>query len=173
MNTNPTPQASPVRSGRALPLALGTLTVIAAVLVGLLGWQAISLSRTESDATAALESARTRTAQVLSFDPKTVDADIERARAQVSGTFAAQYDQLVNSVILPSSKEQGMSTKAEVKNAALINSQPDRAEALLLIHQAIASTAVPQPQEGTLQVKVTMTKSPRDGQWLISDLQPI
>jgi Mce-associated membrane protein len=154
-----------------LPIVLAALCVAAAVVVGLLGWQAISASHAQSDSDAALDAARTRSVFVLSYAPATVDADIQKARAQLSGTFAAQFDQLVNSVVLPATKQQGLASKVDVTHSAVIESHPDRADVLLLMHQVVSSTNQP-PQEGTIQVKVTVTKTP-DGQWLISSLQPI
>jgi Mce-associated membrane protein len=100
-----------------------------------------------------------------------VDADIAKAREQLSGTFAAQFDQLVNSVVLPATKQQGLASKVDVTHSAMMESHPDHADVLLLMHQVVSSNAQA-PQEGTIQVKVTVTKTP-DGQWLISNLQPI
>ncbi len=159
------------KKGRVLPIVLAALCVIAAVVVGLLSWQAIAAAHAKSDSDAALEAARTRSPLVLSYAPATVDADIDKARAQLSGTFAAQFDQLVNSVVLPATKQQGLSSKVDVTHSAMIESHPDRADVLLLMHQVMTSNNQP-PQEGTIQVKVTVTKTP-DGQWLISALQPI
>ena len=156
---------------RVLPIVLAVLCVIAAVLVGLLGWQAIAAKHAQSDSDSALDAARTRAPLVLSYAPATVDADIDKARAQLSGTFAAQFDQLVNSVVLPATKQQGLASKVDVTHSAMIESHPDRADVLLLMHQVVSSTNQP-AQEGTIQVKVTVTKT-KDGQWLISSLQPI
>ncbi|MBA2323058.1 MAG: hypothetical protein H0V92_03205 [Pseudonocardiales bacterium] len=162
------------RTARVLPIALGALCVVLAVVVGLLSWQATSAARAHKDAAAALDAARTRSVLVLSYAPQTVDADVEKARAQLSGTFAAQFDQLVNQVVLPATKQQGLSSKVDVTHAALIEPLPDpadHADVLLFMHQVVSSNSQP-PQEGTIQIKVTVTKS-SDGQWLVSNLQPI
>jgi hypothetical protein len=159
---------------RILPIVLAVLCVIAAVLVGLLSWQAIAAKHAQSDSNAALDAARTRAPLVLSYAPATVDADVEKARAQLSGTFAAQFDQLVNTVVLPATKQQGLASKVDVTHSALIEPLPDpldHADVLLLMHQVVTGNNQA-PQEGTIQVKVTVTKT-KDGQWLISSLQPI
>lgn len=163
--------STPGKRGRALPIILAALCVVAAVLVGLLSWQAIAAAHAKADSDAALDAARTRSVFVLSYAPPTVDADIAKARAQLSGTFAAQFDQLVNSVVLPATKQQGLASKVDVTHSAMMESHPDRADVLLLMHQVVTGNNQP-PQEGTIQVKVTVTKTP-DGQWLISSLQPI
>ena len=168
--TTPEPTAKG-NNGRVLPIVLAALCVVAAVVVVLLGLQAKSASDAKADSDAALDAARTRSVFVLSYAPATVDADIAKDRAQLSGTFAAQFDQLVNSVVLPATKQQGLASKVDVTHSAMMESHPDRADVLLMMHQVVTSNNQ-QPQEGTIQVKVTVTKTP-DGQWLISSLQPI
>jgi Mce-associated membrane protein len=123
---------------------------------------------------AALESARTRAPVVLSYAPATVDKDIATARAQLSGTFAEQFDQLVNQVVLPATKQQGLASKTEVTHAALMESQGDQpgVRDVLVFLQQVVSGNNQQPQQGIIQVKVTVTKNP-EGQWLVSNLQPI
>jgi Mce-associated membrane protein len=154
-----------------LPIVLAALCVAAAVVVGLLGWKVYTGSHTNHAEAAALDAARTRSVFVLSYAPATVDADIEKARQQLSGTFASQFDQLVNAVVLPAAKQQGLTSKVEVTHAAIMEYHPDHADVLLFMHQTVSSTTQP-AQDGTIQVKITVTKTP-DGQWLISNLQPI
>lgn len=168
------PASTSSTQGRVLPIVLAALCVVAAVVVGLLSWQAIAASQAKTASDQALDAARTRSVFVLSYAPATVDSDIAKAREQLSGTFAVQFDQLVNSVVLPATKQQGLASKVDVTHAALIEPLPDpldHADVLLFMHQVVSSTNQP-PQEGTIQVKVTVTKTP-DGQWLISSLQPI
>ena len=168
---SPGDAGSPGRKGRALPIVLAALCVVAAVVVGLLGWQAIAVARANRDAQQALDSARTRSVLVLSYAPATVDADIAKAREQLAGTFAAEFEQLVNAVVIPATKQQGLASKVEVTHSALLESYPDRADVLLLMHQVVTGDKQPQ-QEGNLQVKVTVTKAP-DNRWLITNLQQI
>jgi len=160
--------------GRALPIVLAGLCVLAAVLVGLLSWLAITAKHAQRDLDTALDAARTRAPLVLSYAPATIDADIAKAREQVSGAFAAQFDQLVNSVVLPATKQQGLASKVDVVHSALVEPVPDpldHADVLLMVHQVVTGNNQ-QPQEGTVQVRVTMTRT-ADGRWLISGLQPI
>jgi Mce-associated membrane protein len=157
-----------------VPIVLGALGVIMLVVNGVLGFFLWSAHTKNRDNEAALDAARTRAPIVLSYAPATVDKDVEAARAQLSGTFAAQFDQLVNQVVLPATKQQGLGSKAETTHAALIDPQADhskQADVLVLMHQVVTSTTQPK-QEGVIQVKVTVTKNP-DGQWLVSNLQPI
>ena len=89
------------KARRRLPIALAVLVIAAAVPVGLLSSQAIRLGDIEQNATEALDAAVTSTSQVLSYDSKTLDADLARARAQLSGPFAAQFEETASNAIVP------------------------------------------------------------------------
>jgi Mce-associated membrane protein len=160
--------------GRTLPLVLGALCVVMAVVVGILIILTVSGPSSAKADAAAVEAARTKAPLVLSYAPATVDQDIATARQQLSGTFAQQFDQLVNQVVLPATKQQGLSSKTDVTHVALMESQPQQSDArdvLIFMHQTVSATGQP-PQEGVIQVKVTVTKN-AEGQWLVSNLQPI
>ena len=95
------PAAAGAKRAKVLPLVLGGLCLVLAVVVALLGWWAVSDRNTHKVDEAAVEAARTRAPLVLSYSPATVDQDIETARTQVAGKFAKSFDQLVNQVVMP------------------------------------------------------------------------
>lgn len=169
--TRRTGRLSP-KARRRLPITLAVLVIAAAVPVGLLSSQAIRLGDIEQNATEALDAAVTSTSQVLSYDSKTLDADLARARAQLSGPFAAQFEETASNAIVPASQQQDISSKVEVIRSALIDAQQDRAEVLLYLSQTASTSSQPEPQRGIIQVKVTMTRTV-DGKWLLSELQPL
>lgn len=155
---------------RVLTTAL-VLVVVAAVGVGWLGWVALRDAAAEQTRVEALEAAMTRTEQVLSYDTKTLDADLSRAREQVSGGFAAQYESMVQGLIRPAAQAEQIATKADVVRAAVISSGPEQMEAVLYINQVTTAASNPEPINGTNQVRVTMTRT--DDKWLISELTPV
>lgn len=159
------------RFQRLIPLVLAGLVVLSAVGVGVLGWRAFDDRRAQQARDAALAAARTETGQVLSYSPATLQVDLAAARKVVSGSFAARFDELANTVITPAVTERKLSTKATVTNAAVIDAQPDQLRALLFVKQTTSMDGQPAPHDVTNQVKVTMTWS--NGRWLISDLQPL
>ena len=166
------PAAGGFRSRRMLvPIGLAALALGSAVAVAVLGWQAFSDARTQRAQDAALEAARTSTVQVLSYDSKTLDADLARSRGLISGTFAAKFEELASGVIVPAVKQQNLGTKATVARSAVIDAQPDQVRALLFVNQATTVGSDPAPHTASNQVRVTMTWT--DGRWLISDLQPL
>jgi Mce-associated membrane protein len=168
---DPTTERSQTRLRRILPVVLAVLVLGAGVGVALLGWRAISDSRAQDDREAALQAARVDIAQVLSYDSKTLDADLARSRSLLSGAFAAKFEDLASNVIVPASKAQSLTTKAEVVRAAVIDAQSDQVNALLFVNQTTTLGGQPAPHAAINQVKVTMTR--QDGRWLISDLQPL
>lgn len=162
---------------RPLPLrqlllrAATVLVVVAAVLfVGLAVRVWMLTSRTDP-AAEALQAARTRTVEVLSYDSAALDDDLARARAQLTGDFARQFEQVAASLIEPASRERGVVTRAEVARAAVVTQDADRIEALLFVSQVTTSAADPTPRLSTSELVVTMAEV--DGQWLIAQLRPV
>jgi len=154
-----------------VPLGLIVLVGLAAVLVGVLGWRAVSEARLRSSQDAALAAARADTEQVLSYSPRSVQADLAASRKLVSGDFAAKFDQLATQVILPATQSQGLSTKAKVVRAAVVDATADQAHFVLFVDQSTTAKDQTGAQTSSNQVGVTMTLT--GGQWLISDLQPL
>src|SRR5882757_963616 len=160
---------SPAR--RLLPIVLAALLVASAVAVALLGWGAYSESRAQRTQDAALAAARDNATQVLSYNSTTLDADLARSRGLISGGFAAKFEELAGSVIVPAVRQQSLSTKATVVRAAVIDAQSDQVRALLFVNQTTTVAGQPAPHNATNQVRVTMTWT--NGKWLISDMQPL
>jgi Mce-associated membrane protein len=167
--TETAPAGSPAR--RLLPIVLAALLVASAVAVALLGWGAYSESRAQRTQDAALAAARDNTTQVLSYNSTTLDADLARSRGLISGGFAAKFEELASTVIVPAVRQQSLSTKATVVRAAVIDAQPDQVRALLFVNQTTTVGGQPAPHNATNQVRVTMTWT--NGKWLISDMQPL
>jgi len=157
--------------GRLLAIVLAALVLVSAVAVGVLGWRAFSDARAQGERDAALAAAKADTTQVLSYDSRTLDADLANSRKVISGSFAAKFEELANSVIVPAVRQQSLSTKATVVRAAVIDAQPNQVSALLFVNQTTTMGDQPAPRNATNQVKVTMTWA--DGKWLISDMQPL
>jgi Mce-associated membrane protein len=168
------PKQNAAKRAKMLPFVLGGLCLVLAVVVGLLGWWAISDLNKQKVDEAALEAARTRAPLVLSYAPATVNQDIETARAQLTGEFSQQFDQLVAQVVMPATKQQGLTSKCATTHAALADApsvQPDARDVLVFMQQEVTG-ANQQGQKGLIQVKVTVTRTP-EGEWKVSNLQPV
>jgi Mce-associated membrane protein len=163
--------ATASRRPKPLLIVLATLVVVSAVVVGLLTWQTIGDLRTQRDRTDALNAARTGITEVLSYSPANVNAQLASMRKIMSRDFAVQFDRMATAVIVPATQQVGLTTKADVIRSAVVDSQPGQADVLLFVKQVTSSNTQTQAQTVTNQVKVTMTKS--NGQWLISNMQPL
>jgi Mce-associated membrane protein len=169
----PADQAKASRS-KVLPLVLGGLCLVLAVVVALLGVWAITDASARKVDEAAVEAAKTSAPLVLSYAPATVNQDIETARKQLTGKFAADFDQLVNQVVLPATKQQGLTSKCTTAHAALTDTpsaEPDGRDVLVIMQQEVTGPNA-QGQKGLIQVKVTVVKTP-EGEWKVSFLQPV
>jgi hypothetical protein len=150
---------------------LAALAVCAGTGVGVLAWQVHATAATEQASAAALDAARAKLTLVLSYQYSTLDADLDTARQQIAGPFAAQFDELAASTIAPSTRDQKIVTKATVVRGAVTSATTDRVETLLFVNQSTTSADKPQPQATASQVRVVMI--PVGGQWLIAEVTPI
>jgi Mce-associated membrane protein len=159
------------RARRLVPVVLAALVAVSAVAVAVLGWWAYGDARDRRAQDDALAAARVETAQVLSYDARTLDADLAGSRTLVTGGFAARFEELANNVIVPAVRQRNLTTKATVTRGAVIDGHRDQVRALLFVKQVTTLDGQPAPREVSNQVRVTMTRA--GGRWLISDLQPL
>jgi Mce-associated membrane protein len=159
------------RVRRLVPVVLAALVAVSAVAVAVLGWWAYGDARDRRAQDDALAAARVETAQVLSYDARTLDADLAGSRTLVTGGFAARFEELANNVIVPAVRQRNLTTKATVTRVAVIDGHRDQVRALLFVKQVTTLDGQPAPREVSNQVRVTMTRA--GGRWLISDLQPL
>jgi Mce-associated membrane protein len=118
----------------------------------------------------AVTQARLRVAQILTYHADTIDADIERARADTAGSFAQYYLPFAQQSIVPAVRQQRTTSVAVVSRAAAISTTTDTVAVVVFIDQQTSSVAQPQPRKTSSTARVTMTKVA--GQWLISELTP-
>jgi Mce-associated membrane protein len=147
-------------------LAVGAFLLVAAGAVALLTVLPSHDARSTRDA--ALDAARQRTAQVLSFSPTTVDADLDRARESVTGEFGDQFRGLLSEIVDPAVR-RGITTTTTVTHAGVVSVDADHVRALLYLDQAAQSASDPAPRVTHSRVDVTMQDVA--GQWLIADLK--
>lgn len=168
----------PARRAALIPLRRRRITVIVlAVLVVAVGAATTVLTvaahraREIADARFdAVTQARQRVAQLLTYSADTIDADIDRARADTAGSFAQYYGPFAQREIAPAVRQEGTSSVAVVSRAAAVSATPDTVVVVVFIDQQTSSKAQPQPRSTSSTARVTMTKVA--GQWLISELTP-
>ena len=146
------------------------LVMLAAVGVGYLRWQRTTLSETQSARIESVQAAMESTIKILSYNPDTVDRDLDTARDRLTGTFRDAYTQLTHDVVIPGAKQKKISAVATVPAATSISATPNRAVVMVFVNQSIIEGNDP-PSSTASTVRVTLDK--HDNRWLISDFTPI
>ncbi len=139
-------------------------------LAGYLSWQ-VSTSRAAAIATEESTAAARETAiAILSYNPDTVDKDLNSARDRLTGSFLAEYTKLVNEVVIPGSKEKKISAVAKVPAVASVSTSPSHAVSLVFIDQDV-TIGKGNPTSTASSVRVTLDKV--GDRWLVSGFEPV
>lgn len=152
-------------------LALGVLIVAALVLDGL-WWQSNRSSRSRSTQRGdALVAATSAAQKVLSFDYRTINADIARAKATATGPFLTQYEQSAASLVKDAGPAKAI-VQASVQSGSVVNASNGRVVVLLFVDQASVrqNSGQKTPVTRIDQARVQMTMTKQHGRWLVYSL---
>lgn len=151
--------------------------IAAAAVVGLgvavfLLYQRVERS-SEVDAArqSAVEAARTRLPQLLSYDYHTLDRDLAGARAGTTGAFRDQFAELTTKVVAPAAQQQEIVTKTTVAGTSVVSAETDRVVLLVFLDQVTQTKADASSRIDGARVRATLQR--QDGQWLVSALTPV
>ncbi|RZK94457.1 MAG: twin-arginine translocation pathway signal [Rhodococcus sp. (in: high G+C Gram-positive bacteria)] len=158
---------------RRLLLILGTLTVITAVLAGVLFFTFYLPDRRVDDSVRATvtDTASQGAIALLSYTPDSVENDVGSARDRLAGEFLDYYTQFTKDVVIPAAKESGVATQATVAASGPVDVQADTARVLLFVNQTTTSAAKPEPATTATSIDVELTRS--GDNWLISGFDPV
>lgn len=167
-------RARPSRRPSWLPaLSLALLLLAGAAGGAVLGWDRWPTSGHRVP-TAAVTAAKQAVQDILSYDYRTVEADIARARRQTTGSFRTQYEATATA-LLPQSKQVKAIVQATVGSAGVMSSTSDRVVVLLFVDQATVKqepgAKVPVTRIDQTRVRVTMSRV--SGRWLVSELSAL
>lgn len=165
----PRPQRTVWRGALVFGLLPGLVMLLAGG-VGYLKWQTTILNENPTARIESVQAAMDSTIKILSYNPDTVDHDLDAARDRLTGAFRDAYTQLTHDVVIPGAKEKKISAVATVPAAASISASPDRAVVMVFVNQSIVVGADP-PSSTASTVRVTLDK--QEDRWLISDFTPI
>lgn len=154
-------------------IAYGVLPGLALALslaVGYLKWQDTSARDAAVARAESVRAATDGTIALLSYRPDTVQADLERARDRLTGTFLQAYTSLTHDVVIPGAKQKQISAVATVPAAASTSATAEHAVVLLLVNQTVV-VGQDAPASTASSVRVTLDKI--GGRWLISQFDPV
>lgn len=145
------------------------LPALAALVLLLLGSPQQSISAT--DRTAALSAATAAVHDVLSYDYRTLDRDISKAKSETTGVFAQQYAQS-SSQLLTQAKQLKAIVQASVGLPGVVSARHDTVVVLVFVDQAsvkqLPGQKTPTTRIDQSRVRLTMTKV--GTRWLVSAL---
>ncbi len=158
----------------AAVVLLGLLAAVLAVLAAVGHLRLRELRDSESSAAAALAAARTFAPDMLSYDYRTIDADLARARGYATGDLADHYRELAT-VLAPEVRRQQTVQQAVVAAAAVESATPDRVQVLLFMNMGTTKVfpGEKQPQKQVVQNRARFVLVRGQGHWLVSELSTL
>ena len=129
---------------------------------------------TISDSTghSAVQAAVWHLPQVLSYDYRTLDADLAKSLPALTPGFAAQFTSTFTTVVRPVATKNKAVVKALVRAAGLASRSGDSVSVLVFIDEALVSSGgATAPKISQDRVKVTLLRS--NNRWLIDSITPL
>ena len=158
-------------------LASHRVRVVMAALVVLLVagdlfvWhRADARSATVDSSTAALKSARVRVPLMLSYDYRTLDADLAVAAGNATGSFQTDYRKLLNDVVAPRAAQKKVVTTTRVVDAAVVSGNSSTVRVLAFLSQSSTAGSKKAELSGS-RVVVRMVHT--DKGWFVAGLKPV
>ena len=146
------------------------LVLALALVAGFLKWQDASARASQIAGIECLSAAKDSTVALLSYQPDTVQKDLDAAMDRLTGKFKDSYAQLTHDVVIPGAKQKHISAVATVPAVALVSATSKHGVALVFVDQTV-SVGTGTPTDSASSVRVTLDKI--GNRWLISDFDPI
>ncbi|HEX4360586.1 MAG TPA: hypothetical protein VH141_23845 [Pseudonocardia sp.] len=135
-------------------------------------WRAADAQRdTEAGGQDALAASRRAVVAMLSYDSRTVDAQLAEASDLITGPFQVDFRNVASTLVAPAAKQKQVSTHAQVVAAAVVTAAPHEVTTLVYLNQTTESAASPAPSISGSRVRLTMTEVA--GRWLVSAMTPV
>jgi Mce-associated membrane protein len=161
----------PSRLPRYGVLMLVALCAAAAVVDGV-WWRADRSDRALDSARGdALVAATSAAQKVLSFDYRTIAADIARAKATATGPFLTEYSTTAASLLKQAGPAKAI-VQATAQSGSVVDASRDRVVVLLFVDQASVRQQSGQQTPVTRidQARVQMTMARTHGRWQVYSL---
>jgi Mce-associated membrane protein len=146
------------------------LALVLAMAAGFLKWQDNSVRDSEVARIESVQAAKDSAVKMLSYNPDTVEQQLNDARGLMTGDFRDQYTSLINDVVIPGAKEKRISAVASVPAAASVSAEPNHAVVLVFVNQTVV-VGQDAPTDTASSVRVTLDKI--DDRWLIAKFDPV
>jgi len=146
-------------------IALAVAVLVAAVAVGVLWLQTDRADQRSADSRAAMSAATAAAQVIFSYDYRTFDAGVAKAKPYLTGDFAKEYAQTTASLKATAQQEQAV-VQAQVSAASVVESTGDHVELLVYLNQYRRNTNI--TGEKVDQNRVVLTLVRTGGGWKVS-----
>lgn len=147
-----------------------TITAIAvgALLLGIaIGWGVSAVAGSREDSSAVTAAARQDVVDLMSYDYRRIDSDLNRGLSRATGPFRDKLSAAMDSHRKEFTSLRSVSS-AVVVDAAVQEIDGDHATLLMFVDQTISNRKTSGPQTDHTRVVLSMDRV--DGAWLVSDL---
>ena len=146
-------------------IALAIAVLVAAAAVGALWLQTDRADQRSADSRAAMSAATAAAQVIFSYDYRTFDAGVAKAKPYLTGDFAKEYAQTTASLKATAQQEQAV-VQAQVSAASVVESTGDHVELLVYLNQYRRNTNI--TGEKVDQNRVVLTLVRVGGGWKVS-----
>jgi Mce-associated membrane protein len=146
-------------------IALAVVVLVAALAVGALWLQTDRADQRSADSRAAMSAATAAAQVIFSYDYRTFDAGVAKAKPYLTGDFAKEYAQTTASLKATAQQEQAV-VQAQVSAASVVESTGDHVELLVYLNQYRRNTNI--TGEKVDQNRVVLTLVRTGGAWKVS-----
>ncbi|WP_214108805.1 hypothetical protein [Acrocarpospora catenulata] len=170
--------SSPLTRLRFLRLRLTALLALLALAAAVAaGWLYTDLGRLQAAERAAREggeAARAYAADMLSYDYRSVEEDLARARGHATGALAEQYRRLAGTLV-PEAKKLRKVQQAEVDDIAVESATPEEVRVLVFLNMTTTSpeTGGKGARQEVAQNRARLVMVPVGNRWLVADLSTL
>lgn len=154
----------------------GALAGLAIVLAAIGGWAHWDVAQQHQHGLVSqldgTEAALEVVAEVLSYRAQTLAEDLEVARAQLTGEFATEYEQIVDEIIRPTAEADGINviTSAHVAGVSQVKAS-DRITVVMFTNQMTTSAAEPTPIVQANRLRVELVR--QAGEWKLAAIESL
>ncbi|MEU4412043.1 h domain protein [Nocardia salmonicida] len=151
--------------------ALAAAGLIAALVLGVSGYQLWQQDKTEQARADAMTTASRTVSAMFTYEPATVDTELPRAADNLTESFRAEYLTLIQQAIAPGAKEKQLTVKATTQAEGIVSADPEKAVVLLYLNQLTTSKDSPEGTTSGSRVRVSLDKA--DNRWLVAQVTPV
>lgn len=159
------------------PLIIAVLVAAVAVTAVHFGWRPDSKDEPRLGPTSSatlppfVDQVETHVVELLSYTPRNVKTRLQTESAYLTDKFAEAFDRLTRTVIAPDTGEHDVTVKAKAVDSGLSSMGDGEAELLVFVETTTTSSRLAEPRIDGARLRVSVVEV--DGEWLISELDPV